>query len=80
MNKAGRIRQDKRNTLATQTGEDNDFIHMREGSTGGNNQGLGMTSDRWHKRKGKWPETRGELLFKIKHEIHKTKNPWQDIP
>ena len=46
MNKAGCIRQDKRNTLATQTGEDNDFLHMREGSTGGNNQGLGMTSDR----------------------------------
>ena len=39
-----------------------------------------MTSDQGHKRKGKWPEMRGELLFKIKHEIHKTKNPRQDIP
>ena len=39
-----------------------------------------MTSDRWHKRKGKWPETRGDLPFKIKHEIHKTKKPRQDIP
>ena len=42
------------------------FIHMGEGNTGENNQGLGMTSDQGHKRKGK-------LLFKIKHEIHKTK-------
>ena len=32
--------------FGTETGEDKDFIHMREGSTGGNNQGLGMTSDR----------------------------------
>ena len=48
----------RRNTLATQTGEDNDFIHMGEGNTGENNQGLGMTSDQGHKRKGKWPETR----------------------
>ena len=45
MNKAGCIRQNKRNTLAVQTEEDKDFIHIREGSTGGNNQGLGMTSD-----------------------------------
>ena len=45
MSKAGWIRKDKQNTLAMQTGEDKDFIHMREGSTGGNNQGLGMTSD-----------------------------------
>ena len=29
----------RRNTSATQTGEDKDFIHMREGNTGGNNQG-----------------------------------------
>ena len=40
-------------TSAMQTGEDKDFIHMRKGITGGNNQGLGMTSDREHKRKGK---------------------------
>ena len=46
MIKARCIRWDKLNTLAMQTGEDKDFIHMREGSTGGNNQGLGMTSDR----------------------------------
>ena len=52
-----------------------DYIHMRGGSIVGNNQGSGKTSDRWHKRKGKWPETRGELLFKIKHEIHQTENP-----
>ena len=62
-----------RNTLATQTGEDKDFIHMGEGNTGENNQGSGVTSDQGHKRKGKWPEIRGELLFKIKHEIHKPK-------
>ena len=42
----------RRNTLATQTGEDKDFIHMREGNTGANNQGLGMTSDQEHRRKG----------------------------
>ena len=74
VNKTGSTRQDEQNTLATQTGEDKDFIHMREGNTGGNNQESGMTSDQGHKRKGKWPETRGELPFKIKHEIHKTKN------
>ena len=46
-------RHGRRNTLATQTGEDKDFIHMGKGSTGGNNQELGMTSDRGHKRKSK---------------------------
>ena len=35
------IRHGRRNTLATQTGEDKDFIHMGEGNTGE----LGMTSD-----------------------------------
>ena len=64
----------------TKYGEAKDFIHMGEGNTGENNQGLGMTSDQEHKRKGKWPETRGELPFKIKHEFHKTKNPRQDKP
>ena len=39
--------------FGTETGEDKDFIHMREGSTGGNNQESGMTSDQGHKRKGK---------------------------
>ena len=39
----------RRNTLATQTREDKDFIHMGEGNTGENNQGLGMTSDPGHK-------------------------------
>ena len=34
-------------------GEDKDFIHMGEGNTGANNQGLGMMSDQGHKRKGK---------------------------
>ena len=29
----------------------------------------------WHRRKGKWPGTRGKLLFKIKPEIDKTKKP-----
>ena len=43
----------RQNTLATKTGEDKDFIHVGEGSTGGNNQELGMTSDQGHKRKGK---------------------------
>ena len=43
----------RRNTLAMQTGEDKDFIHMGEGNTGENNQGLGMMSDQGHKRKGK---------------------------
>ena len=38
--------EDKRNTLATKTGEDKDYIHMGEGLTGGNNQESGMTSDR----------------------------------
>ena len=46
-----------------------------EGNTGGNSQGSGMMSDRWHKRKGKWPETRGELTFKIKHQIMRQKTP-----
>ena len=31
-------------------------------------------------RKDKRPETRGDLLFKIKHESHETKTPWQDDP
>ena len=35
--------------------------------------GIRDDSDRWHTRKGKWPETRGELLFKIKQETNKTK-------
>ena len=39
--------------FGTETGEDTDFIHMRKGFTGGNNQGLGMTSDHGHRRKGK---------------------------
>ena len=49
-----------------------------------NNQGLGEMSDRWNKMKGKWPETRGELDFKIKQEAHetktqdKTKPVWQE--
>ena len=29
--------------------------------------------DWWHKRKCKWPETRGELPFKIKHEFTRQK-------
>ena len=38
-------RHGRRNTLATQTGEDKDFIHMGEGNTDENNQGL-----YWHER------------------------------
>ena len=30
---------DERNTLATRAREDKDYIHMRRGDTGGNNQG-----------------------------------------
>ena len=52
MNKAS-VYDIRRNTSATQTGEDKDFIHMRKGNTGENNQGSGVTSDQGHKRKGK---------------------------
>ena len=54
----------ERNTLATRTREDMDYIHRRRGDIGGNNQGSGETSDQWHRRKGKSPETRGKLHFK----------------
>ena len=37
----------------------------------------GRRLDRWNKRKGMWPETRGELLFKIKQEVTKQKT-WND--
>ena len=40
----------------------------------------GEMLDWWHMRKGRWPETRGELLFKIKHEIHKTKKTQDETP
>ena len=36
---------DERNTPATRTREDKDYIHMRRGDTGGNNQGSGEMSD-----------------------------------
>ena len=56
------------------------YIHQRREHRW-KQSGLRGDSDRWHKRKGKWPEMRGELLFKIKHEIHKTKKKIrQDIP
>ena len=35
----------ERNTLATRTREDKDYIHMRRGDIGGNKQGSGETSD-----------------------------------
>ena len=41
--------------------------------TGENNQGSGEMSDLWYLRKDKSPETRGEILFKIKLEVYKTK-------
>ena len=31
------------------------------------------TSAWWHRRKSKWPETRGELVFNIKQEVRQTK-------
>ena len=40
----------------------------------------GIRGDVRQERNSKWPEMRGELLFKIKHEIHKTKNPRRDSP
>ena len=61
------------NTQDTGQRETKTIRRMR--ATGGNNQGSGEISDRWHARKSKWPETRGWLLFKLKQEIHKTRTP-----
>ena len=46
VNRAGFTRRDKQNMLVAQTGEDKYNIHMRGGSTGGNNQQSGETPDR----------------------------------
>ena len=65
---------DRTNKILLQRGQGKTrTIYTRRDDTGGNNQGSGEMPDWWHRRKGKWPETRGELLFKIEHEIHKTK-------
>ena len=71
VNKAECTWQDERNTLATRTGEDKDYIHMREQRW--KQSGIREDGRPVSQEEGQVTWTRGELLFKIKHVIHKTK-------
>ena len=54
---------------------DVDYKHMRVKEEVETIRDQGRQSDRWHMRKGKGPETRGELGFQNKTGSYETKKP-----